>query len=113
MKMEEQEKNSFLKMTISDPELVQKIRESGIESLSPDDINSLGIEVKNGHMSLGDASQANFGRTNRIRMNSVVGRNSGSSPLNRGLVGFFAILLVILIGLSTIGIITRKIFYHL
>lgn len=108
MKMEEQ--NNFLRMTISDPELVQKIRESGIESLNPDDINSLGIEVKNGHMSLGDASQANLDGSNRIRMNSVVGGNSGPSPLNRGFVGFFAILLVILIGLSAIGIITRKIF---
>ncbi len=47
------EKENFLRMTISDPELVQKICEGGMESLSPDDINSLGIEVKAGQMFMG------------------------------------------------------------
>ena len=47
-------------------------KDSSIESLSPD-----------------DASQANFAGSNRIRMNSVAGGNSGPSPLNRGVVGFF------------------------
>lgn len=47
MNFEEQGNNKF-RMTISDPELIEKIRESGIESLTPDDINSLGVEAKNG-----------------------------------------------------------------
>ncbi len=108
MKMEEKEKSNSLKMMISDPELVQKIRESGIESLSPDDLNSLGIEVKNGHMSLGDASQADLEGTSRIRIKTVKDGESGPSPLKRGIVGFIAVLLVALVVLSIIGIISRK-----
>ena len=41
MKMEEDELRNFLRMTISDPKLVEKIRESGMERLSLDDLNSL------------------------------------------------------------------------
>lgn len=106
--MEEKEKSSPLEMTISDPELVQKIRESGIESLGPDEINSLGIEVKNGHMSLGDASRADLEGTGRIRIKTIADKNSAPSPLRRGFVGFIAILTVLLIAFSTIGIICRK-----
>ncbi len=108
MKMEEKEKSNSLKMNISDPELVQKIRESGIESLSPDDLNSLGIEVKNGHMSLGDASQADLEGTSRIRIKTVEDGKLGPSPLKRGIVGFIAVLLVALVVLSIIGIISCK-----
>ncbi len=110
MKMEEKERSNFLRMTISDPELVQKIRESGIESLSPDDLNSLGIEVKNGQMSLGDASRENLEGTNRIRIKTFEGGKSEPSPLRRGIVGFIAVLLVLLIVLSIIGIASSKMF---
>lgn len=108
MKMEEKEKSNLLRMTISDPELVQKIRESGIESLSLDELNSLGIEVKNGHMSLGDASQTDLEGTSRIRIKPIADKNSAPSPFRRGFVGFIAILIALLIALSTIGIIYRK-----
>ncbi len=108
MKLEEKEKRNFLRMTISDPELVQKIRESGIESLSPDELNSLGIEVKNGHMSLGDASQTDLEGTSRIRIKTIADKNPAPSPFRRGFVGFIAILAVLLIVLSTIGIICCK-----
>lgn len=106
--MEEKEKSSPLEMTISDPEMVQKIRESGIESFGPDELNSLGIEVKNGHMSLGDASRADLEGTGRIRIKTIADKNSAPSPLRRGFVGFIAILTVLLIAFSTIGIICRK-----
>ena len=108
MKMEEKEKSSLFRMTISDPELVQKIHESGIESLSLDELNSLGIEVKNGHMSLGDASQTDLEGTSRIRIKPIADKNSAPSPFRRGFVGFIAILIALLIALSTIGIIYRK-----
>ena len=110
MKMEERESDNFLRMTISDPELVQKIRESGIESLSPDDLNSLGLEVKDGHISLGDASQADLNGTNRIKLKTVGGEKSGPSPLKRGIVGYIAVLLVVFIILSIIGIVSSKMF---
>lgn len=106
--MEEKEKSNLLRMTISDPELVQKIRESGIESLGPDELNSLGIEVRNGHMSLGDASQTDLKGTNRIRIKTIADKDSAPSPFRRGFVGFIAILIVLLIVLSTIGIISCK-----
>lgn len=106
--MEEKEKSSPLEMMISDPEMVQKIRESGIESFGPDELNSLGIEVKNGHMSLGDASRADLEGTSRIRIKTIADKNSAPSPLRRGFVGFIAILTVLLIAFSTIGIICRK-----
>ena len=106
--MEEKEKSSPLEMTISDPEMVQKIRESGIESFGPDELNSLGKEVKNGHMSLGDASRADLEGTGRIRIKTIADKNSAPSPLRRGFVGFIAILTVLLIAFSTIGIICRK-----
>lgn len=108
MKMEEIEKSDLLGMTISDPELVQKICENGIESLSPDDINSLGIEVKNGHMSLGDASQTDLEGTGRIRIETFADKNSAPSPLRRGFAGFIAVLIALLIVLSAIGIIFRN-----
>lgn len=108
MKIEEKEKSNLLRMTISDPELVQKIRESGIESLGPDELNSLGIEVKNGHISLGDASQTDLEGTNRIRIKTIADINPAPSPLRRGFVGFIAILIALLIVLSTIGIICCK-----
>ena len=63
-----EENNDFLRMKISDPELIRKIQESGIESFSLDDINSLGMEMKDGHISLGDASQADLNGTNRVRL---------------------------------------------
>ena len=110
MKMEERESDNFLRMTISDPELVQKIRESGIESLSPDDLNSLGLEVKDGHISLGDASQADLNGTNRIKLKTVEGEKSGPSPLKRGIVRYIAVLLVVFIMLSIIGIVSSKMF---
>lgn len=106
--MEEKEKSNLLRMTISDPELVQKIHESGIESLSLDELNSLGIEVKNGHMSLGDASQTDLEGTSRIRIEPIADKNSAPSPFRRGFVGFIAILIALLIVLSTIGIIYCK-----
>ncbi|MBQ8296472.1 MAG: hypothetical protein IJX77_01660 [Ruminococcus sp.] len=110
MKGKEQENSNSLRMTISDPELVQKIRESGIESLSPDDLNSLGIEVKDGQMFLGDASQANLQGANRVRLKTVQGGKSEPSPLKRGVVGYIAVLLVVLVVLSIIGIISCKMF---
>lgn len=108
MKMEDREKSNLFGMTISDPELVQKICENGMESLSPDDINSLGIEVKNGHMSLDDASQTDLEGTGRIRIQTFADKNSAPSPLRRGFVGFIAVLAALLIVLSVIGIIFRK-----
>ena len=48
MSIEGQENNNPFGMKISDPELIRKITEGGLESLSPDDINSIGIEVKAG-----------------------------------------------------------------
>ncbi len=48
MKTEEKEKSNSLKMTISDPELVQKIRESGIESLSKEGFTNRVLENKKG-----------------------------------------------------------------
>lgn len=105
MKVEEKEKSNLLRMTISDPELVQEIRESGIESLGPDELNSLGIEVKNGHMSLGDASQTDLEGTSRIRIKTIADKNSAPSPFRRSFVGFIAVLIALLIVLSTIGII--------
>lgn len=110
MKIEEQENNNPFRMTISDPELVQKIREGGMESLSPDDINSLGLEVKDGQMFLGDASQAKLEGTNRVRLKTVQGGKTGPSPLSRGMVGYIAVLLVVFIVLSIIGIISSKMF---
>lgn len=108
MKMKEKEKSNLLRMTISDPELVQKIRESGIESLGPDELNSLGIEIKNGHMSLGDASQTDLKGTSRFKIKTISDKNSAPSPFRRGFAGFIAILIALLIVLSTIGIIYRK-----
>lgn len=105
MKMEENELRNSLRMTISDPELVEKIRESGMERLSLDDLNSLGIEVKNGHISLGDASQADLDGTNRVRLKTFTNEKSEPSPLKRGTIRFIVMLLVLLIVLSTIGII--------
>lgn len=102
------ERNNFLRMTISDPELVRKICESGIESLSSDDINSFGMEVKNGQMSLGDTSQEDLTVTNEIRLKSVVRGESAPSPLKRGFAGFIGILIALIIVLSTIGIIFCK-----
>ncbi len=110
MKMEEKEKSNLLRMTISDPELVQKIRENGIESLSPDDLNSLGIEVKKGQMFMDDASRANLEDTNRIRFKAVESGKTGPSPLSRGMVGYIAVLLVVFILLSIIGIVSSKMF---
>lgn len=107
-KMEEKEKSNLLRMTISDAELVQKIRESGIESLSPDDLNSLGIEVKNGHISLGDTSHTDLEGTGRIRIETFADEKSAPSPLRRGVLGFIAILAALLIVLSIIGIISCK-----
>lgn len=106
MKMEEN--NDFLRMKISDPELIRKIQESGIESLSPDDINSLGMEMKDGHISLGDASQADLNGTNRVRLQTFVREESGPSPLKQGTIRFIAFMFVLLIVLSTIGIICLK-----
>lgn len=106
--MEDGEKSNLLGMTISDPELVRKICENGIESLSPDDINSLGIEVKNGHMSLGDAGRTDLEGTSRIRITTFAGKNSAPSPLRRGFAGFIAVLAALLIVLSVIGIICLK-----
>lgn len=108
MKIDGNEKNNLLSMTISDPELVQQIRESGIESLGPDELNSLGIEIKNGHISLGDASQTDLKGTSRFKIKTITNKNSASSPFRRGFAGFIAILIALLIVLSTIGIIYRK-----
>lgn len=53
MKFGENEMNNPFMMTITDPELVQKIREGGVENLGIDDVNSLGVEVKNGNLFFG------------------------------------------------------------
>lgn len=105
MKIDENEKNNLLRITISDPELVQQIRESGIESLGPDELNSLG---KNGHISLGDASETDLKGNSRFNIKMVAGKNSAPSSFRRGFAGFIAILIALLIILSTIGIIYRK-----
>lgn len=103
------EKENFLKMTISDPELVQKICEGGMESLSPDDINSLGIEVKAGQMFMGDASQANLEKSNKFRFKPTTVKNSTPLPIKRGFVKFIGLLIVLFIVISVIGIICCKI----
>ena len=108
--MSMEEKEGMFTMKISDPEIVQKIRESGMESLSPDDLNSLGLEVKDGRLSLGDASQSDFDGTNRVRMRHAEGYNVGPSPFRKGFIGFIAILFVVFIVLSVIGIISCKMF---
>ncbi len=110
MKIEEQENNNPFGMKISDPELIRKISEDGLESLSPDDINSLGIEVQAGQMYMGDASQANLEETNRLRFKAAESGQTGPSPLRRGMVGYFVILFVVFIVLSIIGIICSKMF---
>ena len=46
MRIEEQENNNPFGMKISDPELIRKITEGGLESLSPDDINSIGRSMQ-------------------------------------------------------------------
>lgn len=101
--MEEKEKSNFLRMEISDPEMVQKIRESGIESLGPDELDSLGMEVF-----LSNESQADSEGTGRFRIKTVAGKASAPSQFRRGFVGFIAILTALLVVLSTIGIIYRK-----
>ena len=110
MKIEEQENNNPFRMTISDPELIRKITEGGLESLSPDDINSIGIEVKAGQMYMSDASQANLEDANRFKFRAAENGQTGPSPLRKGLVGYFVILFVVFIVLSIIGIICSKMF---
>ena len=110
MKIEEQENNNPFRMTISDPELIRKITEGGLESLSPDDINSIGIEVKNGQMFMGDANQAHLEDANRFKFRAAENGQTGPSPLRKGLVGYFVILFVMFIALSIIGIICSKMF---
>ncbi len=110
MKIEEQENNNPFAMKISDPELIRKITEGGVESLSPDDINSLGIEVIAGQMYMGDASQANLEDANRFRFKAAESGQTGPSPLRKGMVGYFVILFVVLIVLSIVGIICSKMF---
>lgn len=105
MKLEE---NNLLRMTISDPEMVQKIRENGIESLTQDELNSFGIHVKKGQFSVGDVSQMDLSGSNRIRMRTYVGEKTGSSPLNRGIVRFIAAMFVVFVVLSVAGIIGCK-----
>ncbi len=108
--MNMEEKEGMFTMKISDPEMVQKIRESGMESLSPDDLNSLGIEIKDGRLSLGDASQSDLDGTKRVRMHHADGYEVGPSPLRKGFIGFIAILFVVFIVLSVMGIISSKMF---
>ena len=110
MKIEEQENNNPFRMTISDPELIRKITEGGLESLSPDDINSIVIEVKNGQMFMGDASQAHLEDANRFKFRAAENGQTGPSPLRKGLVGYFVILFVVFIVMSIIGIICSKMF---
>ncbi len=110
MRIEEQENNNPFGMKISDPELIQKIREGGMESLSPDDINSLGIEVIGGQMYMGDVSQANLEDANRFRFKAVENGQTGPSPLRKGMVGYIVILLVVFIVLSVIGVFCSKMF---
>jgi hypothetical protein len=110
MRIEEQENNNPFGMKISDPELIRKISEGGLESLSPDDINSIGIEVKAGQMYMGDASQANLEDANRFKFRAAENGQTGPLPLRKGLVGYFVILLVVFIVLSIIGIICSKMF---
>ncbi len=109
MNREEKENSNFLRMTISDPELVQKICESGLENLSPDDLNSLGMEVKDGHISLGDASLSDPEGGRRIKFKTFTDRISVQSPLRRGFGKFIAFLIVILAVLSVTGIICLQI----
>ncbi len=110
MKIENQGNNNPFGMKISDPELVRKICEGGMESLSPDDINSLGVEIKKGQMFMGDASQANLEGDNRLIFKTVDNGQTGPSPLSRGMVGYIVILFVVFIVLSVVGIVSSKLF---
>ncbi len=110
MKIEDQENNNPFGMKISDPELVRKICEGGMESLSLDDINSLGVEIKKGQMFMGDASQANLEGVNRLRFKTAENGQTGTSPLSRGMVGYIVILFVVFIVLSIVGIVSSKMF---
>lgn len=108
MGLEDNKKSNPFRMTITDPEMIQKIRENGIESLSLDDLNSLGIEVKDGHMSVGDASQSDLSGTRRVRMRVNENEESGPSLFKRGIAGFIIALGVVFIVLITAGIIICK-----
>ena len=102
--------NGFFKMEISDPEIIRKIQENGIESLDQDDINSFGVQVQDGQISFGDASGVDLGGSRRVRMQMVrTGETEkGFWPLRRGLVGFFVAMIVVWVILSMIGIISCK-----
>ena len=100
-----EENENLFRMKISDPELVQKIHEGGIESLSPDDINSLGIEVKDGQLSFTDASEADLNGNRRVKIGTVADPQKASLPIKRGFIGYIGILFVVLVVLSVIGII--------
>ena len=108
-----EEKENLFRMKISDPELVQKIREGGIESLSPDDINSLGIEVKDGHISINDASEADLDGSRRIKLGTAADKKSESLPIKRGFIGYIGILFGVLVVLSVIGIICCEMYPQL
>lgn len=110
MNMENQGNNNPFGMKISDPELVRKICEGGMESLSPDDINMLGLEIKKGQMFMGDESQANLEGVNMLRFKTAESGQIGPSPLSRGMGGYFAILFVVFVMLSVVGIVSSKTF---
>lgn len=111
--MKTEEKENSLKMKISDPKLVETIRESGVESLSPDDINSLGIEWKDGHMSFNDAGEADLEGSSRIKLRTAADPKTVLSPLNHGFVGFIGFLFGVLVVLSVTGIICCKMYPQL
>lgn len=102
--------NSFFKMEILDPEIIRKIQGNGIESLDQDDMNSFGVQVKDGQISFGDASEADLGGNRRVRMQMVrTGKTEkGSWPLRRGFVGFIVAMIVVWVILSITGIICCK-----
>ena len=104
MRIEEQENNNPFGMKISDPELVRKICEGGMESLSPDDINMIGLGIKNDQMFMGDESQANLEGVNILRYKTAESEQIGPSPLSRGMVGYIALLFVVFVALSVVGI---------
>ena len=104
MNMGNQENNNPFGMKITDPDLVRKICEGGMESLSPDDINMIGLGVKNDQMFMGDESQANLEGVNILRYKTAESEQIGPSPLSRGMVGYIALLFVVFVALSVVGI---------
>lgn len=95
--MDENRNENPFTIKIEDPELIRKLQEGGVENLDSNDIYSLGLEVDDDHISMGDASNINADGVNRLRINTFANGNSGPSPFRRGLFKFIAIMAVIAI----------------